>query len=95
MAVGDVVNEIGLVNTVLTFQPAAGVEVLITGYFGDYTIEHRCELTDGVNTTLRGAVGVDATINPLLMKVFINNTNFFEMAGFAAGRGGYCGIQTL
>jgi hypothetical protein len=84
MVVGDVVNGIGTVGAHFTFQPAVGVEVLITSTFSSQNANPR--LTDGIINTRC----VDSI--PTNIKVFINNTNYlFIYLGVDAN--GYSGIQ--
>ena len=47
MVVGDIVNGISALDTLITFQPAAGVEVIITSSGMDVTT-NVITLTDGV-----------------------------------------------
>jgi|TARA_R110000796_G_scaffold166628_1_gene283554 hypothetical protein len=83
MAVGDVVNALSLPNTVLTFQPAAGSECIIT----QIPTAVALHLTDGVN--LGNVAG-----NLSLIKMFINNTNYLHVAaGGGAVIGWFTGLQ--
>lgn len=91
MAVGDAVNGYSAVNTILTYQPAAGVEVMVTnghdGGSGFY-------LTDGVNNG-RGLLmtNVDA---PLYagFKMLITNTRYLGIGAAVGIRTWFTGIQT-
>jgi len=78
MAVGDVVNDVGANNVIVDFQPAVGVEALITCAFPDNTTTQP-SLYDGTNRTL----SLDNNIN---FKIFVNNTNYFRMPNAGAGK---------
>jgi hypothetical protein len=89
MVVGDIIIGQGAVNTVLTFQPAAGVEIMLTAMGGLSSI---CEITDGAVVSL---------INPnppsgshlANEKVGINNTYYLSIRAVAAYGNYYTGIQ--
>jgi len=93
MAVGDVVNGISGANAILDFQPAAGVECVITCTWGllaggQPLLYNGSNQTNAVNT---------ATESPLYwnVKIFINNTNYLRIPAQGAGtRSGYTGLQT-
>ena len=93
MAIGDAVNGIGLVATALTFQPAAGVEVVITSFHGDYVVLSDINLTDGVISTARLA-STSTIVNPGNTKVFITNARYMRLEGIAGGRAGFSGVET-
>lgn len=94
MAVGDVVNGFSAANTVLTFQPAAGVEVMIStiimqGLPGAYSL-----LTNAAGDIARSDFTTSSTMPFAGLKFFINNTNFLTIPAMgAAWRSGYTGIQ--
>ena len=90
MAVGDVVS--GVSTTDITYQPAAGVEVLITSFGGAADSAHYCNLYNGT-TAARQDKYVTATNRGGAVKVFLNNTNYLQIVGTADNRG-YTGIQT-
>jgi len=98
MVVGDVIADIDtmLTATTLDFQPAAGVEVLITSGTSDDTtaVVTFLEQTDG---TIRAVIKdlVVPQVNAVL-KLFINNTIFVRRNNAAAGSQvlGFSGIQT-
>ena len=107
MARGDVVNDIQDIATgaSLTFQPGAGVEVMITevgseavtGTGPDKTPDVTVYLYDGsLSSIIRSSGGDGATLwgNPL--KLFINNTNYLRIVNQDAGTKAisYSGIQT-
>jgi len=81
MAIGDVVVQFGGDNAVIDFQPAAGVEVVITCWAsnnGDILFN---------NDTNVSQVLVTANVveNPAAGKVFVNNTVFARIAAQGAG----------
>lgn len=99
MAVGDVVNGISAANTILDFQPAAGVECLIISLFYD---DPATAAVDAVNY-YNGSVAVpcinDTVTDPasafLNIKLAINNTNYLRIAARGAGEySAYGGYQT-
>jgi len=85
MAVGDIVN--GKAVGVMTFQPAVGVEVMITSYM---------ESTGGPAALWNGTSGANYSAaqgnRQSEMKMMIDNTNYFYSAGAGALETGYCGI---
>ena len=94
MAVGDVVNAIGANNAILDFQPAVGVECVIT-------------MTSGGNTTVIGQLyngtltatsvsqyTLGAYTGMQNIKLFINNTTYLRIVAGGAGQfNSYCGMQ--
>lgn len=86
MVVGDVVNQISAVNTILTFQPAVGVEVVITAY-GNDAQTFAILLIDGVLSTEFRHIDTNQNQgnSPTLMKIFINNTNHIQIPAVGAG----------
>ena len=95
MTAGDVVSGISAVSTVLVFQPAAGVEVLLTSIFIAPT-------GTPDNITIRNAGAAVATFrtggagdgNFSATKIFVNNTNYLQLDAVGVFRTAYCGIQT-
>jgi hypothetical protein len=91
MVVGDIINNLGAINTVLTFQPAGTNEILITSV-GNYSAW--VFITDGtlesfiINT---GAGQPEA--NCANIKAMINNTNYLKIEAKAGYSGSYTGIQ--
>jgi len=94
MTTGDVV---ALVANVagwgsLVFQPAAGVEVMISnvGAYGNTWFG----LTNGVGVTAIIYLRSAANLNTL-SKIFVNNTTYLSIQNDQAGATnlGYCGIQ--
>jgi len=91
MVVGDAVSDIGAVGAVLDFQPAAGVEVVVT-WMHDGTNGH--DLRDGV-TSSSDVVMVDATNQPSPFKFFLNNTRFMRIELVGGQTKAFTGMQTL
>lgn len=91
MAVGDAVTGMGAVGTILLFQPAAGVECVITccqvtaGQGGDIVAT-----TDGASLTTFNTLCREWSVS----KIFVNNTQFLHLQAVALLRTGYTGIQT-
>ena len=90
MAVGDIVN--WLANSVTSYQPAAGIEIIIMRIFGDagtYSIR----VTDGVIA----AGDYMTSIAPYQQmsssnKIGITNTSYFQFLPSSSTRG-FSGIQ--
>ena len=106
MARGDVVSDIQSVTTGanLDFQPAAGVEVMITevgssnfrGTEPDKAPWVTVNLYNGtLASTLRDS-SQSATLWSREMKIFINNTRYLRIANTdsATRNLAYCGVQT-
>jgi hypothetical protein len=88
MAVGDVVNGIGLDGTIFIFQPAAGVEIMIGSTFS--TSGNQLRITNGTDVPYTTATSP----GQLNSKIFINNTIYLNLATAGAGYfNGYTGIQ--
>lgn len=93
MAIDDVIVGFGANNTVLTFQPAAGVEIVITmvGALANINLA----LTDGTNISDLFVMATTAGQFPLGMKLGITNSVYIQLpAGGAGIYGSYSGIQT-
>jgi len=91
MAVGDVVSAIGAPNAVLDFQPAAGVEVIITGIFNDGQAANIYSLFDGAvnsNVDTADAISVGA------LKIMFNNALYLRCGALGGVlRSAFCGIE--
>ena len=92
MAVGDVVNQVWSGLGYKTYQPAAGVEVMISSVmdynntstaFGLYNGSQYAKFMEGTTTNER--------LNTTNTKIFINNTNYFRI--YANTFAGFTGIQ--
>lgn len=95
MAVDDVVNGIGAANTILDFQPAAGVECVITSVFFDSAGMSGPSLYNGSTEALPNSTTVTQAYVPIAGRLFINNTNYLRMRATGSGRSnGYSGVQT-
>lgn len=93
MVVGDVVSGLSAVNTILTFQPAAGVEVVITSYSAD-TAGIQIEVFDGALGSFMGITGFDNQ-NTVAMKIFVSNAIYIRIGAAGAGFStSFTGIQT-
>lgn len=94
MVAGDVVSGIGAAGAAIIFQPAAGVEVMITAIFWDVGSGY-IQITNGALTTA-GTLHATNRIqgNTMGMKILINNTNYLSIPAFAGASHGYTGIQT-
>lgn len=97
MAVGDVVSGISGVGAVLNFQPAAGVECMITFVFAT-DISNAFQLDQGVLRSVDcfinqpGPGGLpDTNTGPL--KFFVNNTSFLRIGIYPGQRTCFTGIQ--
>ena len=90
MASGDIVSGISADNTALTFQPSAGVEVVITTTFIDAAVSF-AQITDGVITTTMKAIDAVGFYNT---KIQLNNTRFLSMGAMGAGDlSGFTGVE--
>ena len=93
MAVGDVIADNGLGGaSFVTFQPAAGVEIIITAFLGNgATI--MVGVTDGIAARSVTGVGLDGTYANVAVncKIGITNTHYLSM--YATSESGYSGIQ--
>ncbi len=105
MARGDVVNDIQDIAAAgfLTFQPAAGVEVMITeigsevwtGSTPDFTPNCEVQMYDGSLTTLIRTAGEGQAWTRQL-KLFVNNTNYLRIKNVSVSTQAlsFTGIQT-
>ena len=76
MAIGDVVTSLGDVNTLFNFQPAAGVEVMITTLLLDQGVQAP-SITDG---TLESYILTSfGNFNYTNGKIFLTNTNYLTI----------------
>ena len=95
MAVNDVVNGISAANTILDYQPASGVEVVITAISPETASNLTMRLYNGtIDCILRSSYAgfLQDTTN---MKAFINNTNYLRIDALGgSANSAYTGIQT-
>lgn len=94
MAIGDIVSDVGALNTILDFRPAAGVDVVITSVYYAITAGGRVRLFDG---TLE-AFQLEATNLPVTphqaMKMFLTNTFWLRIpASGASNSNGFTGME--
>lgn len=96
MAVGDIINDVQSVLAAanLDFQPAAGVEIILTAFIGDISASADLILFDGTNEgILMDGVGTHGS--PAAIKMGITNTNRLRIANTGGGTLvlGFTGIQ--
>lgn len=97
MTAGDVVTVLSAENTILTFQPAAGVEVMITSFFTE-GVDAQPAYTDGTATVAlsSGLAALNVAVSNLNMRVFCTNDFFITVAALGAGQvSGFTGIQSV
>jgi len=95
MVVGDVVNGIGLDSTLFSFQPAAGVEVIVT-HMAINSGWYSLGTTAGVGTGKIYYGSNNAQPSPSIQggtKICINNTNFLYFNASAGFQANFSGIQ--
>jgi hypothetical protein len=87
MAVGDVVVGVSTATSWRQYQPAAGVEIILTQMYSNGAGIHM-GLTDGTNY----AYADNPPSNfPLMLKLAINNTIYLQL--YSAGNAAWSGIQ--
>ena len=99
MAVGDVVSDVFTAagSSITYFQPAAGVEVMITqiAYYTNTSLGCFIVLSDGVGND--PYLGVNSSIyeNEEVMKIFVTNSVYlgFDRGAASAIPVGFTGIQ--
>ena len=90
MAIGDVISAtVGAAS--LTFQPAAGVEVMITHFGTQSGTNPNCGITDGANPS---HLVYGQTTFTTAAKIFITNSVYFFCGFGGSGASAYCGVQT-
>ena len=88
MAVNDVVQGIGLANTILNFQPAATIVITILSV--NSITGQPPRLTDGIIKTVHGSEASQYN-----MRFMITNAFYLQIDNLGGtSRSGYCGIQT-
>ena len=91
LASGDVVSGIKVGAGILTFQPAASVEILIT-FSAGWGVAF-IGITNGANTAVSySGYNTSTNYNSVNMKIPINNTNYLHVDTGNADTG-YSGIQ--
>ena len=90
MAVGDIVNGISADNTIIDFQPAAGVEVVITSFVT--ALGNQATFFNGTNTANAWVAAIDSGFFANV-KMFIDNTIFLRVVAQGNAKfGGFSGI---
>lgn len=92
MAVGDIVSGLSAATTLLDFQPASGVYVLITS-IGNNSENIAHLLYNGTTDSDQrppGSLGWSSSLNT--GKLFINNTRYLRIGATAAASSSYTGI---
>ena len=91
LAVGDIVSQQSAVAGALFYQPAAGVEIIITAVFQGNASAHDMGLTDGAgNDSYVALGGIQDQMN---VKIGITNSVFWHMSSTATLKAGFTGIQ--
>ena len=94
MAAGDVVNGMSATGTALTYQPALGVEVMVSTIAFNHNAK-RPELTNGTNTSFISWSTSGINPDPANLKIFINNTIYLRLDNLVAGEvTAFSGLQT-
>ena len=93
MAVGDVVNGIGVLSTPFTFQPASGVEIMISiaSVYTSWTYLYNGTTQSEIWQNLLTTSGQNYGNAP--EKIFINNTNYLRINNDPSHVAHYTGIQ--
>jgi hypothetical protein len=95
MAKGDVVSGIGsALSTELIFQPASGVEIIITmvGNYTTWTYLYNGTTQSNLYNNSLSSSGEHGMGN-MPHKICINNTNYLKIAGDPSFYPSYTGIQ--
>ena len=95
MAVGGIISDVFTSSTTALqyFQPAAGVEIMITAITG--TSSCRVALTDGANISegmIAGGTGTSDSIPSFSTKIGITNAHYLGISADSS-RPAYTGIQ--
>lgn len=90
MAVGDVITGLSAANTALTFQPAAGVEVMVTAFGNDNQSQHPT-ITDGSLDCLLQSSNAQTSVQSTNSKIMIDNDNYLVIPALGAGGVSYYG----
>ena len=92
MASGDVVSGFLPAGAWTNFQPAAGVEVVIT-FLGGRNDDFEVGIYNGATIGVTNVNSKTGTVSQCLFKLGINNTNYLR-AKSASDNGSFSGIQT-
>jgi len=93
MVVGDVVGDISVVATLLDFQPAAGVEAVITAITMDANVGFDGNYYDGTRISNLQTTAAGFAMDPSNIKLFITNTNYLRINSVPAKSTGFTGVQ--
>tara|TARA_R110000822_G_scaffold152866_2_gene292328 strand:+ start:156 stop:443 length:288 start_codon:yes stop_codon:yes gene_type:complete len=94
MAVGDSVIGVGVASTALTFQPASGVTIILTGAQCGSTAGW-VNFIDSSGTLTTYVANYGGNSGRVQIKMIINNTTYLYIYNPTAGeKVSYCGIQT-
>ncbi len=91
MAVGDIISDATIKNSYVNFQPAAGVEVILTSVFGnsDGVVSIQNGVLTGYSQFVTGSKNFNSGFN---VKIGVTNSVFVGI--YSTGDdGGYTGIQ--
>jgi len=95
MAVGDIICEVSALGAALNFQPAAGVEIMISSLAGRdmwfYITETVGALTARLGFVQNGGTGLLASYR--VTKTFISNTQIITSDTFVGDSACITGIQ--
>ena len=95
LAVNDVVNGISAANTILDYQPASGVEVVITVSGTDTVANQIMRLYNGTIDSLMRANSTSFSQDTSNMKVLITNSIYFRTDALGVGLySAYTGMVT-
>lgn len=94
MAVDDVVSGIGTSGAITDYQPAAGVETVITQVIQSESVAIS-HFYDGTNTGEPFVTSNTALTSSISgsMKLFVTNTLYLRMDAQTAKFNTYCGVQ--
>ena len=93
MVAGDVVNGISATGTIMSFQPAAGVEVMITSVSVYNTWLYVTDGSPGIAALTLNYGTTTYQGNALNTKIMINNTNYIMIDVSTGQETHYTGIQ--
>ena len=93
MAVNDVVVGINAaVNTILDYQPASGVETLITSIF--YLSGDGAPVFYNGTNQSQYAQGATTIMQPYITQYFVTNTTYLRLVASSTAKNAYSGVQT-
>ncbi len=93
MAVGDVIADVSPTNTIVDYQPAVGVGVVITWQDG-INVGVGAVMYDGSKQTSSSCVNGGSPTQNYNMKMMITNSNYLRYLSQGAGsQGSFSGMQ--